>query len=68
MVDNCQRGRNCCQPQLSCETLPERVHLLAHGAGVADDAPCPVEHAFAFRREALETGPAINQEYPEGIL
>src|SRR5581483_8866035 len=42
--------------------------LLAHGARVADDAPRPIEHALAFRREALEARAALHEEYAELIL
>ena len=46
----------------------QRVDLLMHGAGVADDAPRPVEHPLAFRGEALEARAALHQQNPEGIL
>ena len=50
------------------EALLQRVDLLAHGAGVADDAARPVEHALAFRREALEARAALHQQHAEGVL
>ena len=43
--------------------MTERIDLLAHRAGVADDAPGPFEHAFAFRGEALEARAAIHQQH-----
>ena len=46
----------------------QRVDLLAHGARVADDAARPVEHALAFRGEALEARSALHQQHPERIL
>ena len=50
------------------KSVPERVHLLAHGAGVADDAARPFEHALAFGGKALETGAAVDQQHAEGLL
>src|SRR5665213_3034614 len=44
------------------------MHFLAHGAGVADDAARPVEHAFAFRREALEARAAVDQQHAETVF
>ncbi len=46
----------------------QRIDLLMHGAGVADDAPGPVEHPLALRREALEPRSPLYQEHPEGFL
>src|SRR5262249_45715358 len=46
----------------------QRVDFLVHGAGVTDDAACPVEHAFALRGEALKTGAALHEQHAEGIL
>ena len=46
----------------------QRIDLLAHGAGVADDAARPVEHPLAFRGEALEARAALHQQHPERIL
>ena len=37
-------------------------------AGIADDAAGPIEHAFAFRGKALETGAAIDQQNAERFL
>src|SRR5690242_4775287 len=42
------------------------VHLLAHCAGVADDAAGPVEHPLAFCGKALEAGAAVHQQHPKG--
>jgi hypothetical protein len=50
------------------QAMLQRVDLLTHGTRVADDAPCPVEHAFALRREAAEAGAALNQEHAERVL
>ena len=50
------------------EAALQRVDLLAHGARVADDAARPVEHALAFRGEALEARAALHQEHAERIL
>ena len=44
------------------------MDLLAHGAGVADDAARPIEHALAFRREALEAGAAVDQQHAESVF
>jgi hypothetical protein len=50
------------------KTPLQGVDLLMHGAGVADDAPGPVEHPLALRREALEPRSALHQEHAEGFL
>ena len=50
------------------QAVLQRVDLLVHGAGVADDAARPVEHPLAFRRETLEARSALHQQHPEGIL
>ena len=46
----------------------QRVDLLPHGAGVADDAARPVEHPFAFRGEALEARAALHQQHAVRVL
>ena len=46
----------------------QRVDLLTHGAGIADDAPRPFEYAHAFRREVLEAGAAVDQEDAESVF
>src|ERR1700754_4675804 len=50
------------------EAALERRHLLAHGPGVADDAPCPFQHLLALRREALETRAARDQQHAKLAL
>src|SRR5262249_32604451 len=54
--------------QPPAEPMAQRIDLLAHGAAVADDAPCPIEHALALRREALEARAAIDQQHPHLLL
>ena len=46
----------------------KRMNLLAHGAGVADDAPRPVEHALALGREALEPRAAVDQQHAQRLF
>jgi hypothetical protein len=43
--------------------VTQRVDFLAHGAGVADDAPRPVEHALTLRGEALKARAAVDQQH-----
>ena len=50
------------------QAVTQRLELLPHGTGVAHDAPCPVEHPLALRGEALEAGPAIDQQHAHGFL
>ena len=38
---------------------------MAHRAGVADDAPRPVERPLALGREALEAGATLHQHHAE---
>jgi hypothetical protein len=49
-----QRGRDRGDAQASGQSVTQRIDLLAHGAGVADDAPCPFQHALALRRKPLK--------------
>jgi hypothetical protein len=44
------------------------MHFLAHGARIADDPPSPFKHTLTFRGKPLETGAAVDQHYPEGLL
>jgi len=46
----------------------ESKHFLTHGAGVANDASRPVQHALAFRGEALKTGTAVDQQHAEAFF
>ena len=43
----------------------EAVDLVAHRAGVADDAPRPVERPLALGREALEARATLHQHHAE---
>ena len=45
--------------------MPCRAHLLAHGAGVADDAARPFQHPLALRRQALEARAAVDEHDAE---
>ncbi len=67
-LDHRQRGRDGGDAQAAGQAVLERVHFLAHGAGVADDAARPVEHALALRREALKARAAVDQQDAEAIL
>jgi hypothetical protein len=44
------------------------MHFLAQGARIADDPPSPFKHTLTFRGKPLETGAAVDQHYPEGLL
>ena len=50
------------------QAVLQRIDLLTHGTGVADDAARPIEHPLAFRGEALETRAALHQQHPERIF
>ena len=63
-----ERGRDRRKPQPSGETVLERVHFLAHRPRVADDAPSPLEHTFAFGREPLEPGTAVHEQNAECLF
>ena len=45
------------------KTALQGVDFLAHGARIADDAPRPIEHALAFRRETLEARAALHKQH-----
>src|ERR1700732_3579788 len=45
-----------------------RMNVLAHRARVADDAPCPFEHALAFRRQSVKARAAIDEQHPQRIF
>src|SRR5262249_55403049 len=63
-----ERGGDGGDPQMAGEAALERVDLLAHRAGVGDDAARPVEHPFALGREAVIAGAALHQQHAERIL
>ena len=48
--------------------MPQRIDLLAHVAGVADNAPRPFQDAVAFGRETLETRAAPDQQNAHLLL
>jgi hypothetical protein len=50
------------------QTPARSLHLLAHGAGVADDAPRPFKHALALGRQSLEPRAALHQRHTQLIL
>ena len=66
--DHAKRGRNRCDGDLSGKPLLEGIDLLPHRAGVADDAPRPVERALSFRGKALEPRSALHQHDAEDFL
>ena len=63
-----EHGRDRRDPDLAGELVLEAVDLLPHRAGVADDAPRPVERALAFRRKALKARAALHQHDAEDFL
>ena len=63
-----ERGGDGGDAQPPGQAVTQRLELLPHGAGVAHDAPCPVEHPLALRGEALEAGPAVDQQHAHGFL
>ena len=63
-----ERGRDRGDPEVSDQPALERIDVLAHGAGIADDAPRPFEHPFAFRREAPKPRTALHQQHAEHVF
>jgi len=55
-------------PDLAGQLVLQPVDFLPHGAGVADDAPRPVERALAFRRKALKPRAALHQHDAKHFL
>src|ERR1700733_13246900 len=66
--DHAKRGRYSRDGDLSGETVLEGIDLLAHRAGVADNAPRPVERALPLRRKALAPRSALHQPDAEDFL
>src|SRR5262245_38768567 len=58
-----QRGWDGGDAQPPAKAVPERVDLLSHRPGVADDAACPVEYPLSLRSESLETRAPIDQQH-----
>jgi hypothetical protein len=54
--------------QPAVETVLERMHFLPHRPAIADDAPRPIEHPFAFRCKILKSRAAIDQKDTERIF
>src|SRR5262249_54043576 len=44
------------------------VRVLAHRAGVADDAPRPFKDALAFRRQSVKARAAIDEQHAKSVL
>ena len=63
-----QRGRHRGDAQMAGETAFQGADFVAHGTGVADDAPRPIEHAQALGREADEAGAALHQQDADAFL
>src|SRR5260370_27000991 len=53
---------------MPAKTLLQRLHFLAHGAGVSDDAARPIEDALAFRGEAEEARRALHQHHAQRVF
>ncbi len=66
--DHAERGRDRGDADLSGKAVLEGVDLLAHRAGIADDAARPVERPFPLGRKALEPRPALHQHDAEDFL
>ncbi|EGE56132.1 hypothetical protein RHECNPAF_7500102 [Rhizobium etli CNPAF512] len=60
--------RNGGETNVAGKTAPRRAHFLSHGAGIADDAPRPLEHALPLRRQPLKPRPALHEHDAELIL
>ncbi len=63
-----ERGGDRGDAQLSGQPVLERLDLLAHGAGVADDPAGPVERALALGCEADEARAALHEQHAERLL
>ena len=63
-----ERGRDGGDPDMADQAALEGVDILAHGAGVADDAPRPFEHALSLGSEPAKARPALHQHHPERVL
>ncbi len=50
------------------KTVTQGIDLLAHGAGVADNAARPVEHALPLGGEALKARAAVDQQHAHLLL
>ena len=63
-----ERRRDRRDADVAGQPVPRGAHLLAHGAGVADDAARPFEHLLALRRQPLEARAALHQHDAELVL
>ena len=53
---------------MAAEALAADADLLAHLAGVADDAQAPFQHPLALRRQAAIARAALDEEVAEARL
>ena len=63
-----QRRRDGGNADAAGQAVARRAHLLAHGAGVADDAARPDQHLLALRRQPLEARAAQHQHDAELVF
>src|SRR4051812_33361377 len=61
-------GWDCRDPDLAGQLVLQPVDLVAHGAGVTDNAPGPVERPFAFGGETLEARATLDQHHAQNFL
>ena len=63
-----ERGRDRGDADVADEAALERIDVLPHGAGVADDAARPFQHPLAFGRKAAKARAALHQKYAEHVF
>ena len=66
--DHAERGRNRGDGDLSGQAVLERVDLLPHRAGIADDAARPVQRPLPLGRKTLKPRAALHQHDAEDFL
>ena len=66
--DHAQRRGDDGNPHKPGQTALERPDLLPHRPQIADDPLGPFQHPLAFRRQAMETGAAIDEQHAERLF
>ena len=66
--DHAEHGRDRRDPDFARKLLLQRIDLLTHGAGIADDAPRPIQRALAFRRKPLKARAPLHQHHAKNFL
>ncbi len=63
-----QSGWHCGDPQMAGQALAQAADLVAHGAGVGDDAAGPFENALALGCQADKARAPVDQQDAEALL